>query len=143
MPSRHVYTSFPLFNGKKPCVEPHDAHLEGKNQPIQVYDQPMDQHAYDVNVDDVVDEENREIINARSMPKWLVQTLCDNSLATPLSTHTHFETQRPYFAHNCYEFATFNTYDEEEFVSFDEAQNLESWMAIIKIEYDPIVRKDM
>ena len=42
-----------------------------------------------MDVDDAVDEE-RTIINkeSRNMPKWLVQTLRDTKLATPLPSRT-------------------------------------------------------
>ena len=75
----------PLFNGAHPNVEPSDAHVEARNQSLQVHDQHFD----DVHVDDVVDEERREIVESKGMPKWLKQTLRDSSLDAPLATHTH------------------------------------------------------
>ena len=117
-------TLLPLFNGGgKLCVEPHSAHLEGKNQPMQVYDQPMDHHVHDVNVDDVVDQGRRETTNYRGMPKCLVQIVCDTNFTTPLSSHTLYGSQHALFAHDCYASFVSNMCYEEEFVSFDESQN--------------------
>ena len=77
-------TLLPLFNGAQPNVEPSDAQFEARNQPLQVHDQNFD----DVHVDDVVEEERQEIVEAKSMPKWLVQTLCDNHLVSTLPSCT-------------------------------------------------------
>ena len=35
-------TLLPLFNGAHPNVEPFDAHVEARNQPLQVHDQHFD-----------------------------------------------------------------------------------------------------
>ena len=43
----------PLFNGAHPIVKKVDAHVEARNQPIQIHDQQFD----DVHVDDAIDEE--------------------------------------------------------------------------------------
>ena len=60
--SQDMYdTLLPLFKGAHPNVEPSDAHVEARNQPIQVHDQHFD----DVHVDDVVEEERREIVDAK------------------------------------------------------------------------------
>ena len=53
-----MYDSFlPLYNGAHPNIEPLDAHVEARNQPLQVHDQNFD----DVHVDDVVEEERRRL----------------------------------------------------------------------------------
>ena len=58
------------------------------------------------------------------MSKWLVQTLHANKLDSSLSTHNPFGSQHVSNASNCYALAIASLCDEEEPVSFDEAQNL-------------------
>ena len=76
------------------------------------------------------------------MPKWLVQTLRDSNLATPLHSCTCLGSQHASYAHVCYAFVVANMCNEEEPVSFEEAQNSENWVAAMQTEYDAIVKKD-
>ncbi|WP_286490054.1 hypothetical protein, partial [Escherichia coli] len=80
-------TLLPLFNLGQPYVEQMDAQKGAANQPIPAVNpnfQPIDEGI----VNDVVDEERTAIMASKSMPKWLVQTLRDSKLATPLSHRT-------------------------------------------------------
>ena len=77
------------------------------------------------------------------MPKWLVQTLCDSNLATPLHSRTHSGSQHASYAQDCYAFVVANLWDEEEPVSFEETQNSKNWVTVMQIEYDAIVKNDM
>ena len=112
-------TLLPLFSGAHLNVEPSNAHIEAKNQPLQVHDQHFD----DVHVDDVVDEERWEIVESKGMPKWLVQTLCDDNLIAPLPTHNHSWSHHASYAHDCYAFVVANMYNEEDPISLEEAQS--------------------
>ena len=67
-------TLLPLFGG----VSSHVDHHEVQNQPLQVSNEFTDQPITDVDVHDVLYEEKAENEEARNMPKWLVQTMCDN-----------------------------------------------------------------
>ena len=79
-------TLLPLFNGAHSNVKPYDTQVEAKNQPLHVHDKSFD----DIHVDDVVDEERREVLESKGMKKWLVQTLVDNNFVAHLHTHTSF-----------------------------------------------------
>ena len=58
------------------------------------------------------------------MPKWLVvQTLRDSKLDAPLSTRTCSGSHSADFALDSYDLVVSNMCDEEEPVSFNEAQN--------------------
>ena len=74
------------------------------------------------------------------MPKWLVQTLCDNKLDAPLSRRTCSGSQHVSYASDCYALAVASLCDEEEPVSFDEAQNSKNWMAAMQSEFDAILK---
>ena len=74
------------------------------------------------------------------MPKWLVQTLCDSKLDAPLSTRTHSGFQHGSYASDCYALAVSSLCDEEEPLSFDEAQNSENWLVAMQNEYDAIMK---
>ena len=74
------------------------------------------------------------------MPKWLVQTLHDSKLDAPLSRCTHSDSHSADFASNSYALAISNMCDEEEPVSFNEAQNSKNWMAAMQCEYDAIMK---
>ena len=60
------------------------------------------------------------------MPKWLVQTLCDNKLDAPLSSRTRFGSQHTSYASDCYALAVSSLFDEDEPITFDKALNLEN-----------------
>ena len=64
------------------------------------------------------------------MPKWLVQALHDSSLATSLPNCTCFGSQHASYAHDFYAFVSANMCDEEEPISFEEAQNSKFWICM-------------
>ena len=79
MTLQNVYdTLLPLFNGgnisNEAQIQPLYSSHDGLNQPLS-----------DVDLKDALDEEKAKNEEARTLPKWLVQTLCENRLATPLS----------------------------------------------------------
>ena len=76
------------------------------------------------------------------MPKWLVQTLHDNKLATPLPSRTCSGSHHASYTHDRYAFATSSMCNEEEPILFDEAHSSENWLAAMPIEYDAIVKND-
>ncbi|MCO5600550.1 hypothetical protein L7F22_054664 [Adiantum nelumboides] len=73
------------------------------------------------------------------MPKWLVHTLCDNKLDAPLSSCTHSGSRHASYASDCYALAVSSLHDVEEPLSFDEAQNLEYWMAAMQSKFDALI----
>ena len=85
----------------------------------------------DANVHDVLHEDKAENEEARNMPKWLVQTLCDSKLDALLSSCTRFGSQHTYYASNCYDLVVSSLCDEDEPITFDEAQDSENWLAAI------------
>ena len=118
--SQDMYdTLFPLFNVGQSHVESKEAQI----QPIQVFNQSIDQPIIDADVCDALDEERTEIEESMTMPKWLVKTLHDSKLDAPLSTCTCFGSQHVSYASDCYALAVASLCDEEELVLFDEAQN--------------------
>ena len=121
--SRDMYdTLLDLFNGGQPYVEPIDAQvIKTNNQSLQVLDQPTDEHVDDVDLYDAVDEHRIDIEESINMPKGLVQTLCDNKLASPLSICTRLGSHHASYTYESYVFVASNMCDEEEPVSFDEA----------------------
>ncbi len=60
-----------------------------------------------------------------------MQTLRDSKLDAPLSTRTRSGFQHGSYASDCYALAVSSLCDEDEPVTFDEAQNLENWWAAI------------
>ena len=106
---------------------------DSTNHPMQVTD---------ADVHDALDEEKTEIEESRSMPKWLVKTLRDNKLDAPLPSRTCHGSQRASYASDCYALTVSSICDEEEPVTFNEAQNLENWMAAMQVEYDAIVNNE-
>ena len=70
------------------------------------------------------------------MPKWLVQTLRDSKLNAPLSSRTHFGSHNADYAPDCYALAVSNMCDEEEPVSYNEAQNFENWMTAMQCYHE-------
>ena len=79
------------------------------------------------------------------MPKWLVQTLCDNRLATPFFSRTHSGSHHASYTHDTYAFSASSMCNEEDPISFDEAHSSENWMAAMQmatmqIEYDAIMK---
>ena len=74
--------------------------------------------------------EERTIIQAsKSMPKWLVQTLQDSKLATPLPHRTHGGNTWRYHVSISFVDHSFiiETCNEEELVSFEEAHESDHW----------------
>ena len=61
-------------------------------------------------------------------------------LDAPLSTRTRFGSQHVSYASDCYALAVASLCDEEEPVSFDEAQNSKNWMAAMQSEFDAILK---
>ena len=96
----------------------------------------------DADVHDALDEERTKIEESRSMPKWLVLTLPDNKLDAPLPSHTRHGSQHASYASNCYALSVSSMCDEEEPVTFNEAQNSKNWMATMQAEYDAIVNNE-
>ncbi len=125
-------TLLPLFTGGQSNVEPNEACI----QPMQVSNESTNQPFTDADVHDALEEERTYIEESRSMPKWLVQTLRDSKLDAPLLTRTRHGSQHASFASDCYALAVSSMCDEEELVTFDEAQNSENWMAAMQAEYD-------
>ena len=74
------------------------------------------------------------------MPKWLLQTLRDSKLDAPLSSRTRFGSQNTSYASECYVLAVSSLCDEDEPVTFDEAQNSENWWAAMQSKFDAIMK---
>ena len=74
------------------------------------------------------------------MPKWLVQTLRDCKLDAPLPSCTRHGSHDASYASDCYALAVLSMCDEEEPVTFNEAENSENWMAAMQSEFDAIVK---
>ena len=129
-------TLLPLFGGGPSHVD----HHEVQNQPLQVSNESTDQPITDADVHDVLYEERAENEEARNMPKWLVQTLRDSKLDAPLSSRTRFGSQNTSYASDCYALAVSSLCDEDEPVTFDEAQNSENWWAAMQSEFDAIMK---
>ncbi|MCO5600675.1 hypothetical protein L7F22_054790 [Adiantum nelumboides] len=137
--SQDIYeTLLPLFSGGSMNVNSNEANV----QPMGVSENVTDQPITDVDVHDVLDEERAENEQARGMPKWLVHTLRDRKLDTPLSSRTRSCSCHASYASDCYALAVSSLHDVEESLSFDEAQNLENWMAAMKLEYDALIEND-
>ena len=92
-------------------------------------------------MDDVVDEERVAIEESKSMPKWLVQTLRDSKLATPLPHRTRGGSHHASTSFVDHSFIA-ETCNEEEPVSFEEAQESDHWMHAMQDEYDSILKND-
>ena len=135
--SRNVFdTLLPLFTGGTSNVSPNEAHV----QPMQVSNDITDQPICDADLQHVIDEDMAENEQARNMPRWLVQNLRDSKLDAPLSTRTRSGFQHGSYASDCYALAVSSLCDEEEPLSFDEAQNLENWLATMQSIYDVIMK---
>ena len=80
------------------------------------------------------------LMRRQRLPKWLLQTLQDSKLDVPLSYRTRTSCHSASFASDCYVMAASSLCDENEPVSFDEAQNSENWMAAMQSEYDAIMK---
>ena len=63
------------------------------------------------------------------MPEWLVQTLRDSKLDAPMSSCTRSSSQHVSYVSDCYASAVSSLCNEEEPVTFNQAQNLENWLA--------------
>ena len=132
--SGDVYdTLLPLFSGAQP---PNEAIF----QPTQVSNENTEQSISDADVHDALVDEREDIEESRSMPKWLVQTLRDSKLNAPLSSCTRSGSHSADYASDCYALAVSNMCDEEEPVSYNEAQNFENWMTAMQCEYDAIMK---
>ena len=135
--SQDMYdTLLPLFSGAPSHVEQVEAHV----QPIQVSNESTDQPISDAEVRDALDDERTEIEEARAMPKWLVQTLRDSKLDAPLPSRTRHGSHDASYASDCYALAVSSMCDEEEPVTFNEAENSKNWMAAMQSEFDAIVK---
>ena len=62
--------------------------------------------------------------------------LRDNKIDAPMSSCTHSGFQHISYASDCYALAVSSMCDEEEPLSFDEAQNSENWLTAMHSEYD-------
>ena len=76
------------------------------------------------------------------MPKWLVQTLRDSKLNAPLSSRTRSGSHSADYASDCYALAVSSMCDEEELVTFNEAQSSKNWMVAMQAKYDAIVKNE-
>ena len=74
------------------------------------------------------------------MPKWLVQTLRDSKLDAPMSSCTCSGSQHVSYVPDCYALVVSSLCDEEEPVTFNQAQNSQNWLAAMQIEYDAIMK---
>ena len=59
-------------------------------------------------------------MQARNMPKWLVQTLHDRKLDAPMSSYTCLGSQHVSYASNCYALAVSSMCDEEKPITYNE-----------------------
>ena len=109
----------PLFAGGTLNVRSTKAHV----QPMQVSNDVIDQPISDVDLQDAIFDDMAENMQARNMPKWLVQTLRDSKLDAPMSSHTCLGSQHVSYVSDCYALAVSSLCDEEEPVTFNEAQN--------------------
>ena len=64
----------------------------------------------------------------------------DSKLDAPLSTRTHSDFQHGYYSSDCYDLVVSSLYDEQEPLSFNEAQNSKNWLATMQSEYDAIMK---
>ena len=135
--SRDVFdTLLPLFTGGSSDVHPTEANV----QPTQVSNDITDHTISDADLQDEIYEDMAENEQARGMPKWLVQTLRDSKIDAPKSSRTRSGFQHSSYASDCYALALSSMCDEEEPLSFDEAQNSENWLAAMQSEYDAIMK---
>jgi transposase InsO family protein len=135
--SKDMYdTLMPLFTGGQPSTGPNEA----TSQHLQVSYDDADHSISDADLHDAIADERADIEEAKTMPKWLVQTLRDSKLDAPLSYRTRSGSHSASFASDCYAMAASSLCDENEPVSFDEAQNSENWMAAMQSEYDAIMK---
>ena len=107
---------------------------------MQVSNENTEQSISDADVHDALVDEREDTEESRSMPKWLVQTLRDSKLNAPLSSCTRSGSHSADYASNCYALVVSNMCDEEEPVSYNEAQNFEKWMTVMQCEYDAIMK---
>ena len=126
----------PLFAGGTSNVHSTEAHV----QPMQVSNDVTDQSISDANLQDAISDDMAENMQARNMPKWLVQTLRDSKLDAPMSSRTRSGSQHVSYVSDCYALAVSSLCDEEEPVTFNQAQNSENWLAAMQIEYDAIMK---
>ena len=114
--SRDVFdTLLPLFVGGTSNVCSIEAHV----QPMQVSNDVTDQPISDADLQDAISDDMAENMQARNMPKWLVQTLRDSKLDAPMSSRTRSGSQHVSYVSNCYALAVSSLCDEEEPVTFN------------------------
>ncbi|MCO5610037.1 hypothetical protein L7F22_064272 [Adiantum nelumboides] len=126
------------FSGGSTNVNSNEANV----QPMGVFENVTDQPITDMDVHDVLDEERAKNEQARGMPKWLVHTLRDSKLDAPLSSRTRSASRHASYASDCYALVVSSLHDVGEPLSFDEAQNLENWMAAMQSEFDALIEND-
>ena len=133
-------TLLPPFTSGGSYVEPNEACIE----PMQVSNDSTNwlMQVIDADVHDALDYNRTKIEESRSMPKWLVHTLCDSKLDALLPSRTHHSSQRSSYASYCYALVVSSMCDEEELITFNEAQNLENLMDTMQDEYDAIVKNE-
>ena len=100
----------------------------------------VDHSIRDADLHHALINERADIEEAKTVPKWLLQTLQDSKLDFPLSYRTRSGYHSASFASDCYAMAASSLCDENEPVSFDEAQNSKNWMAAMQSEYDAIMK---
>ena len=126
--SRDVYdTLLPLFTSGQLSVGP----LEAPSQPLEATHNDADHSISDADLHDALINERADIEEAKTVPKWLLQTLQDNKLDVPLSYRTRSSSHSASFASNCYGMAGSSLCDQNEYVSFDEAQNSKNAMVVM------------
>ena len=69
-----------------------------------------------------------------------VQTLRDSKLDAPLSTRTRSGFQHGSYASDCYALVVSRVCDEDERVTFDEAQHSKNWWATMQSKFDAIMK---
>ena len=69
-----------------------------------------------------------------------MQTLRGCKLDAPLPSRTRHGSHDASYAPNCYALAVSSMCDEEELVTFNEAEKSENWMAAMQSEFDAIVK---
>ena len=109
----------------------HSPHSSGSTDPLRNH----------VTNDDAILDERQEIEDSRGMSKWVVRTIHDSKLDASLSYQTPAGSQYASYVNDCYALVA-SLCNEEELVTFNEAQKLENWMPAMQLEFDALVKND-
>ena len=72
---------------------------------MQVSNDVIDQPIFYADLQDAISDDMVENMQARNMPKWLVQTLRDSKLDAPMSSLTRLGSEHVSYVSNCYALA--------------------------------------